>query len=120
MRDARVRRAARRQLGSKARVVRHRSDGLPVLEVDGRELIYRRHHGETYFRLQLVCSNCGRGRVTWRGMRITSAADLAAADPGDVMCDPCTEDRIMANAESDVIRAKFLHREPLNLDDHLG
>ena len=109
MKGFRARRAARRQLGSRARIVRHRADGSPVLAVGGRELIHRRHHGASYFRLQLLCSECGRGRVTWRGMRITSADDLAAADPGDVVCDPCLEDRIMTNAEPDMIRAKFTY-----------
>ena len=40
------------------------------------------HHGDSYFRLVLLCSNCGRGHVTWRGARITSREELAVADPG--------------------------------------
>jgi hypothetical protein len=96
--------------------VRRRYDGSPVLDVDGHELIHRRHHGESYFRLQLLCSVCGRSYVTWRGERITSAADLAAAEPGTVVCAPCLEDRLMANAESELVRAKFIHRKRINLD----
>jgi hypothetical protein len=112
MTDVRARRAVRRQLGARGRIVRRRSDGSPVLEVDGRELVHRRHHGDSYFRVQLLCSVCRRGRVTWRGARITSAEELAAVDPGEVMCDACVEDRVMRHAGSHVVRAKFTYRDP--------
>ncbi len=90
--------------------MRHRGDGTPVLSVDGHELVHRVRSGDSYFRLQLVCSVCGRTRVTWRGARITSAADLATVQPGEVTCDPCLEDRLMAHADDAVVRARFTHR----------
>lgn len=82
-----------------------------MIAVDGHEVIHRVRAGDSYFRLLVLCSVCGRTHVTWRGARITSAEDLAAAQPGDVTCDPCLEDRLMAHADDAVVRARFTHRK---------
>ena len=84
---------------ARARVVHHRPDGSPILAVNGSELIHRLHRGTSYFRLHVPCAVCGHGRVTWRGWRIISAADLAVAEPGEVLCDACILDRYMEDTE---------------------
>jgi hypothetical protein len=99
MRGVRARLAARRQLGSAAHIVSHLPDGSPVVMVDGRELIHRHHQGGSYFRLRVLCASCGRNHITWRGARITTASELARANPGELLCDPCIQARFMDDIE---------------------
>jgi hypothetical protein len=103
--DLRARRAAKQVLGSAGRVVRHRSDGSPVLEVDGRQYVYRDRDGERYFRMRVPCAQCG-ARVTWRGPRITAATDTASLIPETVMCRECDPDQEAVDDDAEPTRAR--------------
>lgn len=102
--DLRARRAAKQVLGSAGRVVWHRSDGSPVVEVDGRQYVYRDRDGERYFRMRVPCSQCG-AQFTWRGPRITTATDFAALTPGPVACRECDPEQ-QSNSDAEPIRAR--------------
>ena len=105
--DRRARSAAKHMLGSPGRIVRHRGDGSPVFEVDGRQFSYRQHDGERYFRLLVTCSVCGAAQVTWRGQRITSVEDVASLDVGPLMCTGCAHDQVAGSENPNALRAKI-------------
>jgi hypothetical protein len=108
LRDRQARVAAKKVLGSAGRIVRHRADGAPVVQVDGEDYVYRRHGSERYFRLLVLCSVCRTSQVTWRGPRITADVDLATLDPEPLSCPGCLHDRGAAMADAKTLRAKVI------------